>query len=213
MSGVTVTVDPDGTMTTNGAVTFGAADTRHWLQISPGLFQEKDGYRRLYFGTDGLLATENPTGPLERLAWYQLPSLHLVLLGGGLLILLLSAAVWPVMVAVRKARHRPARVPRLAGLPAWATAALVVASAGSLVAMFMNFATNQAAFFLGGSPLFSVIRTLPVLAAVAAAVTLVIVLLAWRKGWWSVIGRIHHTTVVVAALAYLAVAASYNVLG
>jgi CubicO group peptidase (beta-lactamase class C family) len=213
MSAVTVTVDPDGTMTTSGAVTFGEAEDRQWVQISAGLFQEKNGYRRIYFGSDGLLATENPAGPLERLAWYQLPGLHLVLLGGSLLILLLSAAVWPLLVAVRKARRRSARGPLLAGLPGWATAVLVVASVGSLVAMFVNFEANQAAFFLGGSPLFSAIRILPVLAAGAVAATLVIVLLAWRKGWWSRVGRIHHTTVVLAALAYLAVAVSYNVLG
>lgn len=213
MSAVTVTVDPDGVMTTTGAVTLGAAEDRQWVQISPGLFQEKDGYRRIYFGSDGLLATENPAGPLERLAWYQLPGLHLVLLGGSLLILLLSAAAWPFMVALRKARHRPVRAPRLAWLPGWATSALVAASAGSLVAMFMNFETNQTAFFLGGSTLFSAIRILPVLAAVTAAATLVTALLAWRQGWWSRIGRIHHTTVVLAALAYLTVAVSYNLLG
>jgi CubicO group peptidase (beta-lactamase class C family) len=210
---VTVSADGAGILTTTGAVTLGAPEAKQWVQISPGLFQEKNGYRRIHFGTDGLLSTENPAGPLERLAWYHLPTLHLGVLGASLVILLLSTLVWPVVLTVRQVRHRPTRAPRLAGLPGWLTAALVVASAGSLVAMFANFEANQAAFFLGGSPLLSAIQTLPVLAAVAAAATLVTALLAWRRSWWSLIGRLHHTVVALAALAYLAVAVSYNLLG
>ncbi|MER6514071.1 hypothetical protein ABT158_45155 [Nonomuraea sp. NPDC001636] len=52
--------------------------------------------------------------------------------------------------AGRTAHRRPVRGPRLAGLPTWITAALVTASAGSLVAMFADFDANQAEFFLGG---------------------------------------------------------------
>jgi hypothetical protein len=90
---------------------------------------------------------------------------------------------------------------------------LALASAGSLALLFMNFATTQAAYFRGGSTLLTVIHTLPVLAAVATAATVATTVLAWRKGWWTRLGRIHHTTVAVAALTYLAVAINYNVLG
>ncbi|MER5422547.1 serine hydrolase domain-containing protein [Streptosporangium roseum] len=213
MSAVTVTAGQDGILTTTGAVALGAAESRQWVQISPGLFQEKNGYRKIQFTEDGLLATENPAGPLERLAWYQLPTLHLGVLGVSLVVLLLSALAWPVVLVVRRARHRPARAPRLAGLPGWTAAALVTASAASLVAMFANFEGNQADFFLGGSPLFSAIRTLPVLAALATAASLAVTVLAWLRGWWGWAGRTHHTAIVLAAVAYLSVALSYNLLG
>ncbi|MEV4247693.1 serine hydrolase domain-containing protein [Streptosporangium canum] len=213
MSAVTVTAGQDGILTTTGAVALGAAESRQWVQISPRLFQEKNGYRKIQFTEDGLLATENPAGPLERLAWYQLPTLHLGVLGVSLAVLLLSALAWPVVLVVRRARHRPARGPRLAGLPGWTAAALVTASAASLVAMFANFEGNQADFFLGGSPLLSAIRTLPVLAALATAASLAVTVLAWLRGWWGWAGRTHHTAVVLAAGAYLSVALSYNLLG
>ncbi|MEV4187603.1 serine hydrolase domain-containing protein [Streptosporangium canum] len=91
--------------------------------------------------------------------------------------------------------------------------ALVTASAASLVAMFADFEGNQADFFLGGSPMFSAIRTLPALAALATAASLAVTVLAWLRGWWGWAGRIHHTAVLLAAGAYLSVALSYNLLG
>ncbi|MEV4897497.1 serine hydrolase domain-containing protein [Nonomuraea sp. NPDC055795] len=216
---VTVSAAGDGTLTTNGAVAHGPTETRQWTQIAPGVFREKNGYRTIRFREDGLLATENPVGPLERLAWYQSPTLHLGMLGVSLTVLLLSAVAWPLTHAVRSTRRRlvPQKpetgAPRLAGLPGWITAALVTASAGSLVAMFANFDANQAEFFLGGSPLFTAITTLPVLAAAATATTLATATLAWFKGWWSPVGRIHHTAVALAALAYLSVISAYNLIG
>ncbi|WP_052423632.1 serine hydrolase domain-containing protein [Nonomuraea candida] len=230
MSVVTVTAGSDGILTTTGAVALGAAESRQWTQIAPGLFREKNGYRTIRFGDDGLLATENPVGPLERLAWYQSPTLHLVTLGVSLAVLVLSTLAWPVTLAVRWVRRRPARrlqpvdgsllgrlpgrrAPRWAGLPGWMTAALVTASAGSLVMLFANFDDNQADFFLGGSPLFTIIATLPVLAAVAGVAALVTVLLAWRHRWWTLVGRLHQSAVALAAAAYLSVAIFYNVLG
>ncbi|MEV0379450.1 serine hydrolase domain-containing protein [Nonomuraea sp. NPDC050643] len=258
MSVVNVTTAGDGILTTTGAVAHGPAESRQWVQIGPGLFQEKNGYRTIRFGADGLLATENPVGPLVRLAWYELPSLHLGVLGVSLTILLLSTLAWPIARIARRTRRRPTRpagshtldptppagshahdltppagsyahdaahaagspgkagpawAARVAGLPGWVAAALVTASAVSVVALFANFDANQADFFLGGSPLFSLIMTLPVLAALATAATLVTVVLAWRGRWWSLAGRTHHTVVVLAAIGYLSVAAAYNLLG
>ncbi|MFI7443650.1 serine hydrolase domain-containing protein [Nonomuraea indica] len=209
---VTVSAGGGGTLTTTGAVTHGTPETRHWTQVSPGLFQEKGGYRRLSFGEDGLLAGENPIGPLERLSWHQSPPVQLGLLGGALAVLLLSALGWPVASAVRRIRGRTVKAPRLAALPGWATAVLAVASAGTVVATFAD-QSNLTAFFLGGSPLLTAVHTLPVLAAVTTCATLAATALAWRRRWWSLAGRVHHTGVALAAVAYLAVAASYNLLG
>lgn len=209
---VTVSAAGDGTLTTTGAVTHGTPETRHWTQVSPGLFQEKGGYRRLFFGDDGLLATENPAGPLERLPWHQSPTLQRGLLGGSLSVLLLSALGWPVVVAIRHVRRRPVRAPRLAALPGWATAVFAVASAGTVVATFAD-QSNMTAFFLGGSPLLTAVHALPVLVAVTTCATLAAAVLAWPRRWWSLAGRVHHTGVALAAMAYLAVAASYNLLG
>ncbi|RJL32060.1 serine hydrolase domain-containing protein [Bailinhaonella thermotolerans] len=222
MNVATVTAGPDGILTTTGAVALGPAETRQWVQTAPGLFREKNGHRVIRFGPGGLLATENPAGPLERLSWYQSPSLHLGTLGVTVTFLLLSALAWPVVAAVRRARRRtgrtagaagaPRKAPGFAGLAGWLTAALVTASAGSLVMMFANFEGNQAKFFTGGSPLFTAITTLPVIALVATALTLVTTVLAGARRWWSPLGRAHHSLVALAAVAYLLVALEYNVL-
>ncbi|GII94554.1 serine hydrolase [Sinosporangium siamense] len=213
ITATTVTAATDGTLTTTGAVTHGPAKPRQWLQITPGVFQEKDGYRTIHFREDGLLASENPAGPLQRLAWYELPALHLGVLAVSLAVLLLSALAWPVAFAVRTNRRRPARAPHLAGLPGWTAATLAAVTTASLVALFANFAANQAAYFLGGSPLLAVIQTVPLLAAIATAGAAVTTVLAWRRKWWTRFGRIHLTTVTLAAIAYLAIAAVYNILG
>ncbi|GAA0940714.1 serine hydrolase domain-containing protein [Nonomuraea longicatena] len=218
MRTTTVTAQSDGTLTTAGTSGHGPVEPRQWTQVSPGLFQEKGGHRRIMFREDGVLATENPSDPLQKVAWYQLPALHLGTLAASLGILVLSTLVWPVALAVRSARRRPAhagtaRAPRLAGLPGWAAAALVTASAATLVVLFADFDGNQAAYFLGGSPLLTLIGTMPLLAAVATAGAAVTTVLAWRRKWWSRFGRVHLTVVTVAATAYLVVASAYNLLG
>jgi CubicO group peptidase (beta-lactamase class C family) len=218
MKTTTVTAQSDGTLTTTGTSGHGPAEPRQWTQVSPGLFQEKGGHRRIGFREDGVLATENPSDPLQKLAWYQLPALHLGLLAASLGVLVLSALAWPVALAVRSARRRPAhagtaRAPRLAGLPGWAAAALVTASVATLVVLFADFEGNQAAYFLGGSPLLTLMGTVPVLAAVATAGAAVTSVLAWRRKWWSRFGRVHLTAVTVAATAYLVIAAGYNLVG
>lgn len=210
---VSVSADADGTLTTTGPVGHEAPRTREWSQVEPGLFEESGGDRRIQFDEHGRLATDDPTGPLERLAWYELPTVHLGAVGVSAVILLPSALVWPIVAFARRGRRRSSKGARLAGYSAWACAVLVAASLGSLVAMFANFDEHQPAFLLGGSPMFSVIQTLPVLAAAATAVTLVTTVIAWRRGWWSRVRRLHHTTVALAAVAYLGVAATYNLFG
>ncbi len=210
MNTVTVTAGKNE-LTTTGAAALGPSQTRQWDQVEGGLFRERGGHQTIRFGDDGLLTTADPTQPLERLAWYETPGPHLVVVGVSLFVQVAVVVGWPVAHYARRLRGRPRRAPRLAWVPGWATAILTVASAAPLTAMFADFAANQAAFFHGASPLLTAIGTLPLLAAVAAAGAAVTTTLAWKNRWFSPMGRVVSTAVVVAAAAYLTLAFAYNV--
>src|SRR5690606_35158645 len=58
-----------------------------------------------------------------------------------------------------------------------------------------------------GSPLL----TVPLAAAVPAAVCSVAAIVpAWRRGWWSALGRVHYSAVALASAVFLAFAALYG---
>ena len=65
----------------------------------------------------------------------------------------------------------------------------------------------------GVPPFFKVLLVLPVLAAVLTVGALVFTVLAWKDGYWGIVGRVHYTLVTIAALAFLWSLNFLNLLG
>ncbi|MFI6153880.1 serine hydrolase domain-containing protein [Kitasatospora sp. NPDC051170] len=192
----------------------------HWQQIEPGLFQEVGGSARIAFRTDAagrvvsLLSDADPTVAYEPLAWYQAPGLHQVVMIVSLAVLVLSLIGWAVAAAVRllRRRSRPATpaAPSAARLLGWTTALLLTAATGGFAMLTADSNALNETLFLGDSPLLTVVPVL-ILTALALAVPMTVcTVLAWVKGWWGVLGRVHYTGVTLSALFFLLLAGAYD---
>ncbi|WP_106396695.1 serine hydrolase domain-containing protein [Actinocorallia populi] len=209
----TVEAGPGGTLTTTGLSPDPDRQTQHWIQVSPGLFQERDGRARISFPGDGVLVSSALPGEVyEKTPWYDAPTLNLPLFATGALALLLTALGLPVAAAVRRVRGTRSPVPaRLAALTAWTGAVLATAFLGGFALLMADPNVIMAAIPLNSPDL----AALPVLATLALAFTapaLPAAVLAWRARWWSPALRTAYTLLTVAALGFFKVAYDHNLL-
>lgn len=210
---IRVRVEADGTLrATHPLITW---IPERWVPVEEGLFVSEDGTERLAFiKEDGQVVALtfglNPTNGYERVAWYASPNLHTAVAGVALLVCA-SVLVWPVLALVRRLRsgggaERERGLARGARSVAGAAGLLCLGFPVFLAAVFSDDALLERLVF-SGSPLF----TAPMLAAAVLTVaTLAGAVLAWRRGWWSVLGRSHFTAVAAALVVFLAVAHHYN---
>ncbi|MFH8379828.1 hypothetical protein ACH4E7_02630 [Kitasatospora sp. NPDC018058] len=205
----------DGRLTVTGPVTRDPeAEETHWEQIEPGLFQQVGGTGRIAFrtGADGavtaLLTDADPT-----IAWYQAPGLHRITALAGLAVLALTLLGWTVGALVRLVRRRGrAGQPAVRLLGAALGTLLLAATACFALLTADPNALNQA-LFLADSPLLTVVPALVLTALALTAPLLVCAVLAWRRRWWGVPGRLHYTALTLASLLLLLLAGAYDLAG
>ena len=135
--------------------------------------------------------------------------------------MLLTAVAWPVgaMIARRYWRRygKPggdpkgdARMAHRNRILAWAVCALDLLFVTGAALVFSNLEETLA---YGASPLLITILTLPLLSAAFTVGVLVYALLAWKRGYWGVFGRLHYSLVALSALTLVVLLAYYNLLG
>ncbi|BCJ38722.1 FmtA-like protein [Actinocatenispora thailandica] len=203
-----VTVQATGTeLTTTGLSTDAHHGEIRWIPLGHGLFAEQGGYARLAFRGDALFDSENPTMAYQRLAWYQAPMLHLETLVVAILVLLYAAVVWPVAALVQR---REGILPTVARLAGWAGAVLPLVGVVLLGIFLSDGATVNEHVLQNDSATLHAAPVVFRLGTVFAGVLLVGAVLAWVRRWWRVPGRIGYTVVALAAVAFTAVAAVYN---
>ena len=231
---VRVTANPDGSLTTNGGYLVRDFDTeQRWIKVAradaPTTFRAEGGDERIAFGQPGratyLASDVDPATAYEKLSFYEAPRLHLVLLAGSLAVLVLSALAWAAGAAIswwyeRRSRRRhekpageregnkkPARRVRLLASSVPLLAVLL------LVGMAAVLSSPATTLGFGASPLIVGVLTLPILVSVLSAGVLVYAVVAWRRGYWGLFGRLHYTLVALSAVALVALFGYYNLIG
>jgi CubicO group peptidase (beta-lactamase class C family) len=227
LTGASVTANEDGSITTTGGyLSRDLEDTeQRWVEVKPLLFRAEDRNEYVAFREDGralyLSGDADPTVAYERVSPYEAPRLHLGLLAGSLAVLLLTAVAWPAgaMIARRYRRRygKPGGEPggdtRMAHrtrIPAWAVCALDLLFVIGVALVFSNVEETLA---YGASPSLIAILTLPLLSAALTAGVLACALLAWKRRYWGVFGRLHYSLVALSALTFVVLLAYYNLLG
>jgi hypothetical protein len=211
-SAPTVQAGADGTLTTTGLSPDPAEQTQHWIQIQPGLFQERGGQNRIAFDGKGTMTTSaNPSEALERLAWYDSPMPHVGVLGFGALIYLLALPGFPVVALIRTLRRRT-RHPvgaRAARLLAWITGTLVtVFMVGIALVTSDSDALMETAAL--NSPQLAIVPVIVTVAFGFAVLVLLAAVPAWWKGWWSLTGRLSYTLIALTGVAFFKITMIYN---
>ncbi|WP_432057174.1 serine hydrolase domain-containing protein [Streptomyces sp. bgisy022] len=210
---VRVTAGEGATLTTTGLSRDPTVNERHWVQLSPGLFQEKGGQDRIAFRDGRLSVASDASVSYERLPWYLSPVLHQLLLLGSLAFLTLPVLALPVLALLR--RRSPGAPPgaRAARLLLWATGALIITAVVCFLFLTADPNALNRTILVGDSPL---LRAVPALTGAALATTAAMVVctvLSWRRRWWAVTGRLHYTCSTLAAVVFLGVSALYGLVG
>lgn len=198
-----------------------------YAETAPLLFREVTGEHHIAFRknergrvTHLLSDTHWDAISYDRLSWYDRPALHLKLLAFCSLVFLSASIAWPAGAVVRrirkkevtltqhqeKIRHQARRVRLWAGV----TCAL---------ALVMLLALALYLFFFPPTPAYGELGAIPyllVLPLIATALTVCLVFFlvrAWRHKYWSLLGRLHYTLVVVAAVALIPFLMYWNLFG
>ena len=106
-----VSSDKDGVLTVEGEKNQGG-ELKKWKEIAPLVYREIDGLERIGFRRDasGAIGEMLPFPAIyegQRVPWYATKILVGLVVGGSLLLALLTALLWPVAVMIRKRYQRP----------------------------------------------------------------------------------------------------------
>ncbi|MBD0689034.1 serine hydrolase domain-containing protein [Streptomyces sp. CBMA123] len=210
----------DGKLVVTGPVSRDPSVTEtQWEQVQPGLFQQVGGAAQLAFELNGdgdvvsMLTDGDPTIAYQPLAWYQAPELHQRIAIGSLAVLGLTVIGWLVAAVVRSARGKGRAGQPVARLLGWVTGAVLVAATVCFALLTSDSNALNQTLFLGDSALLTVVPAMYAGAAVLTLLMVVCAVIAWRRGWWGVFGRLHYTGVTVAALLFLVLAGGYDLIG
>jgi CubicO group peptidase (beta-lactamase class C family) len=215
---IRVSVGPEGHL----VVTLPSGPAQY-VEVEPGLLRQSRAEDRLVFMMeDGEVAYammgDMPALMIYKPPWYATSAFAGVLLIGGLTLFLLSLLVWLVAyVAMR--RRAPDDLPETpARLARWVAVLFVLQALIFLIAFMAIMGDVDPAYgvpgvFFGEAPGLNVVLLLPFGVALLALAMLVMAVLAWIKGYWNRLGRIHYTLLTAAALAWVWFLAFWNLLG
>lgn len=149
----------------------------------------------------------SPTGAFERIAPLEAAQLHLAVLGFCLLAFVgvVIGALWgaPKWIAM-PGKEKLARAVLFAGC---------LLSVGFVAVFVVTIAMLGDDLVYVGLPYGRVILSLPLAILVCAAVGIFFSITAWRDGYWSWLGRLRYSSVVVLLALFVAISGYWNLLG
>ena len=191
---------------------------RRYAEAGPDLFREIGGQETLIFRTDprsGVMhafPSEFADFALVKLRGYQTPGFHYLLLALASLMFLTAVLGWPLGGLSRKLLKRAP-----VGGAAPRAARVLAAAMGLLFILFflglLFLLSHVEAIEFGVPGFLKILLVLPVIAALLAIGVLVFTVLAWKRKYWTVYGRVHYALVFLAGLAFLWFLSFWNLLG
>lgn len=208
-----VNAEPDGTLVLSPTQI-------RLVPVAPRLFRDNTYGLPVVFRQDAsdpttyMLIANRPDQTFERVAWYEAPSFHYVLLLFCAILFLsvpLAAVVGWLVDRFRRTDRGPAPAPpRIARLLLALIAALNLLGLADFILVFDNAYLAVARGDV--SSLY-----LPLLLWLSAAVltmgTLGFTALAWKNRYWGVMGRVHYALVTLAAVVFIWFLNFWNLLG
>jgi CubicO group peptidase (beta-lactamase class C family) len=195
----------------------GFEEESRWVETEPLIFQRIDGDGNLAFRRDDdsrtayLFSGQKYHGTYRKIAWYETPGLHFALLSVSALFFPGTLILWSVEAWLRRRKGvaAPSTWPRLARSLGGTVCALHLVFIGSITAVMGNFVD----VIYGVPTLLRVALVLPLLAAVLTTAQLVVTVLAWRNGYWSIWGRAYYTLLTTVVLVFTWWLDYWNLLG
>jgi CubicO group peptidase (beta-lactamase class C family) len=200
-------------------ISVGLGDSsKRYIEVEPLVYQELDGPRKIVFqeGADGrgrylFLADAPPVSAIRR-EWYDSSLAYWGLLAGSVGVFLSALFVWPAIGFSVRGLQSPRIIrTRFSGVLsclAWLLSVAGVAFTAGLVYVLRD--PNEIAFGLT-PPLKWLLAATPA-CAVLAVLTVLGCLVAWRRRYWRLTGRLHYTLVALAGVGFTWFLYSWNLL-
>ncbi|HEY7414973.1 MAG TPA: hypothetical protein VH593_07260, partial [Ktedonobacteraceae bacterium] len=191
------------------------------VEVTPWVFRMVDGSELVIFhvGSNGSATMFIGNLPIEaftKLAWYDTPVFHYLLLLICVLLFLSALLLWPLgflrrLGGKRERKPRSGRfLPLLTHILAWVVSGLDIVFVAGLVLLIIN---NQNAFIYSIPRAFLVLLILAMISSVLTLGVILSTALIWWRHFWGRTQRIHYTLVALAALAFVVELAYWNLLG
>jgi CubicO group peptidase (beta-lactamase class C family) len=192
--------------TADGYLTFG---DQQFMPIEPLLFQEVGGQEKLAFRQDAegnithVFQNSHPIWAYEKQVGLASTSLQHTIILFCLAICLLTLVIWLIGAFIN--RRKEQTQPQLARVARWVIAGMTLLTVAVIAVAFKDVFSpivSKLPLMRGEIPSLLFVPTLATLAAVLASGAVVLAGLAWKRGYWTVAGRIHYTLVALAGLVF-----------
>jgi CubicO group peptidase (beta-lactamase class C family) len=205
MGVIRVSVNDDDTITVRMGM---GGRSRRYAEAEPLVYREVDGPQRLVFHEDEeskslyLYPADWAAVSAVKPAWYDSGPAQLGLLGASTGILTSALLFWPAIgFSVRGLTTPRIRKNWFSGLLSLTAWLLSLTSIGFIVGVVASLQDPEDIVF--GLPLpLKIMLTVPQFCAVLSAATLLGCLIAWKKGYWRLTGRLHFTLVSLAGVGF-----------
>jgi CubicO group peptidase (beta-lactamase class C family) len=203
-------------------------ETDHFIEVEQGVYQNlREGRSQDYFGPFRILVFDTdplgrmmltPDGPMtySRALWYASAAFTLPALVLILLVMLVSLIVWGAGFVTGLFRRRGISASRTASFARAAGGVFALLAVVFLVGLVMNGEPHPV--YLLPMPAFGIVpawdsalNIIPYLLVLLGAGVVGFTVLAWRKGFWQLPGRIHYTLFSAAGLGLLWIFYYWNV--
>jgi hypothetical protein len=191
---------------------------QRFVETEPLLFRQVTG-------DDLLLFEENDEGEIthayldsfpmmamEKLAWYEVPLLHYLLLGVSLLLFLSYLVAAPVYYYVRRTYDRDRPGGAFATIARWNLGMTAVLALVSLVVTIIAL-SNTIALMTGETTLLQIAGALNVIIVIFTLEAVIFTFVAWMQRYWRFPARLHYTLVTLGAVGFVWFLYYWNLLG
>lgn len=189
--------------------------SKQWVEVEPLVFHEVEGQQTMIFREDSHgrinYMFESPTIAYIKLAWYEEPMFHYILLSVSMVIFL-SMVVWPIGALRNRLKGKKNAGELRSSQARWVAGGISALYVLFLFGMVIVLSDIQSISY-GVPPLLPFILVLPLLAVVLTIGALGFTVLAWRNSYWGIIERVHYTFVTLMSLVFIWSLNYWNLLG
>ena len=193
-------------------------DPIQMIEVEPLVFREVDGPGLFVFRQDerGRI-THGFIGPmphmaLEKLAWYQVPLFHFLILG-ICLFFFITALRWPLSALFRKICKKPKEDKSGSKTARWVLGIMCLLNVVFVAGLVITHAGGGEQMIYGIPSAFKTLLVLPIISVVLLVVSLIYMILAWMKKYWSGCSRLHYTLIALAGLIFVWFLNFWNLIG
>lgn len=206
---VRVSASDDGYLVVAGLT----QEPTRWAETEPLIFRQVGGQESMAFRANAqgqmayLFASNLPINGYRKLPWYEALSFHYGLLIASVALFLSALVTWPAGWMLARRRRTPQ--PRLAALARW----LAWWVSALQVVFLISFAISISDLSQFPTPLTKAALGIALLATTLTLGMVACAGQAWRRRYWSVLGRVHYSLVTLGALGFVWFLSQWNLLG